>query len=167
MIVDQSDTRARILRLQQMLRYFGMVRGEPGFRVPLSGAYNEGTEQAVRLFQEVESLPVTGVTDRRTWERLTQLCAREKWCEDPVTVRVISDDPDASDGPGDRGENIRSLQLLLDRMSLNYGFPPPAPTGVYDEATEAAVRRVQEINGLPVTGVADRATWQVIAEAAG
>jgi len=35
-------------------------------------------------------------------------------------------------------------------------------TGIYDEATESRVRAVQRRSGLPVTGVCDDATWAAV-----
>lgn len=41
--------------------------------VPVDGVFGETTEQAVRLFQEGLGLPVTGVVDGETWQRIYEL----------------------------------------------------------------------------------------------
>jgi peptidoglycan hydrolase-like protein with peptidoglycan-binding domain len=38
--------------------------------IPLSGIYDEMTEGAVREFQRINLLPMDGVTDARTWNRM-------------------------------------------------------------------------------------------------
>ena len=38
--------------------------------VPQTGRYDLETEYAVRLYQEYNHLPVTGIVDLATWERL-------------------------------------------------------------------------------------------------
>ena len=42
-----------------------------------------------------------------------------------------------------------------------------AGTGIYDKATEDAVRDLQYRNLLPVTGITDKATWDALARAYG
>ena len=41
--------------------------------VPVDGVFGETTDQAVRLFQEGLGLPVTGVVDEETWQRIYEL----------------------------------------------------------------------------------------------
>ncbi|MEL6137527.1 MAG: peptidoglycan-binding protein [Cyanobacteria bacterium J06628_6] len=53
--------------------------------------------------------------------------------------------------PGDRGQDVRTLQIALDRA----GYLPGPFDGVYGSQTEAAVREFQARNGFFVTGVAD------------
>ena len=40
--------------------------------IPLSGIYDEMTEGAVREFQRINLLPMDGVTDARTWNRMVR-----------------------------------------------------------------------------------------------
>lgn len=40
--------------------------------IPLSGIYDEMTEGAVREFQRINLLPMDGVTDARTWNRMAR-----------------------------------------------------------------------------------------------
>lgn len=40
--------------------------------LPVSGSYNEETENAVRTFQRISHLPQTGEIDRETWNRMAQ-----------------------------------------------------------------------------------------------
>ena len=40
--------------------------------IPLSGIYDELTEEAVREFQRINLLPTDGITDARTWNRMAR-----------------------------------------------------------------------------------------------
>lgn len=55
---------------QLMLNSLGLFYDLP--RVPISGVYDELTTEAVRQFQMVNLLPVTGKVDRFTWDRLAE-----------------------------------------------------------------------------------------------
>lgn len=65
---------------------------------------------------------------------------------------------------GSSGNDVKSLQLYLNRISRNYPAMPKIPTldGVFGTATEAAVRKFQEIFDLAQTGIVDEATWYKI-----
>lgn len=65
----------------------------------------------------------------------------------------------------EKKEHIYELQNYLRTISRTDGnIPPIVPTGVYDEKTKEAVRQFQKTYGLPVTGKADRETWERIFE---
>ena len=55
---------------QLMLNALGIFYDLP--RVPASGVFDELTMEAVREFQKVNMLPVTGKVDRVTWDRLAE-----------------------------------------------------------------------------------------------
>ena len=63
------------------------------------------------------------------------------------------------------GNDVRTLQIHLNRISGNYPAIPkiPAADGIFDAATEAAVTKFQEVFGLDPNGVVDSATWYRIA----
>lgn len=62
---------------------------------------------------------------------------------------------------GDAGNDVEIIQDQLNRISQNYPAIPkiPNPNGVFDTATEEAVRSFQQIFDLPQTGQVDKATW--------
>ena len=55
----------------------------------------------------------------------------------------------------------------LQRRLIQLNFLPTnfQVNGVYDQTTQQAVREFQRVNGLPVTGIVDQATWQKLYEA--
>lgn len=58
---------------------------------------------------------------------------------------------------------IRNLQRYLRQLALTEGVLPELPIdGVYDSETRFAVEEFQRVNGLPITGEADRNTWDAI-----
>lgn len=58
---------------------------------------------------------------------------------------------------------IRLLQKYLRQLSFFEERLPQLPIdGVFDSETQLAVEIFQELNGLEVTGVADRITWDLI-----
>jgi len=62
---------------------------------------------------------------------------------------------------GSAGNDVKSLQIYLNRISRNYPAIPKIPSadGVFDSATESAVRVFQQVFGLEETGIVDAATW--------
>lgn len=61
------------------------------------------------------------------------------------------------------GQPIHTLQYMLRRLAVKYGFLPTlAVDGLYGRETAEVVRRFQRAFSLPVTGTADRETWNAI-----
>ncbi len=69
--VRLGEKSSLVLILQIMLESVRIFFGEGG-EIPLSGVYDQMTEEAIRIFQRANLLDVTGVTDKRTWDRLAE-----------------------------------------------------------------------------------------------
>ncbi|MBD2465094.1 peptidoglycan-binding protein [Oscillatoria sp. FACHB-1407] len=70
---------------------------------------------------------------------------------------------------GDRGSEVESLQRILlsngflGAAGVRLGTPEAiAVDGVFGAVTESAIQDLQQRYGLPVTGVVDPATWEVL-----
>lgn len=65
---------------------------------------------------------------------------------------------------GSFGNNVRTVQLRLNRISNNFPSIPKIllTDGIFSTDTDAAVRRFQEIFGLKVDGIVGKATWYAI-----
>lgn len=65
---------------------------------------------------------------------------------------------------GSAGDDVKSLQIYLNRISRNYPAIPKIPVadGVFGVATEEAVKKFQSIFGLAPTGVVNESTWYKI-----
>ena len=88
----------------------------------------------------------------------------KKWIAILMTVMMVltaAAGALADDGilrPGDRGEEVTKIQQKLIELEYLEG----EATGIYDEATEAAVRRFQQDHWLLVTGMADNTTRRLL-----
>ena len=61
------------------------------------------------------------------------------------------------------GANVRSLQTMLRVISESDSkIPAVIPDGIYSQDTLNAVSAFQRVHSLPVTGVADQLTWEMI-----
>jgi len=66
---------------------------------------------------------------------------------------------------GSQGEKVRQVQAQIDRIAQVYSaIPRITADGIYGPRTEEAVRRFQDIFGLPETGIIDRRTWYKISQ---
>ncbi len=165
MFIDLSDERNRILSLQTMLRYLSFAGEDEGLRVSVSGNYDYVTENAVRQFQQSYGLPVTGITDRRTWEKIAEEYRWEQRRRGEVMIRAIPRDPNYETGMAERSDRVLLLQILLRALAIRYDYESLPPlSGVYGPSTEAAVLLIQRANGLEETGIADPETWRRISE---
>ncbi len=58
---------------------------------------------------------------------------------------------------------IKNLQRYLRQLShLNSAIPRPPVDGIYNDVTRSSLSAFQSQNGLPVTGVADERTWNLL-----
>ncbi|MBQ8388865.1 MAG: peptidoglycan-binding protein [Clostridia bacterium] len=133
-------------------------------QVYITGSYDAATEAAVRAFQEQNGLTVDGIVGRATWNALTDAYGRTVRDLPPEYLDVADDIyPGRFLSVGQSGEEVRDLQALINRAARNYPYiPTVAEDGDFGPATEAALRRVQENSGLPVSGVAGPLTWYTL-----
>ena len=88
----------------------------------------------------------------------------KKWIAILMTVMMVLTAASAAladDGilrPGDQGEEVTKIQQKLIELEYLEG----EASGIFDEATEAAVRRFQQDHWLLVTGMADNVTRRLI-----
>ena len=66
---------------------------------------------------------------------------------------------------GSSGDKVRQMQQQLNRIARDYpSLPTIAADGVFGESTANAVRKFQNVFGLPQTGIVDYPTWYKISE---
>jgi N-acetylmuramoyl-L-alanine amidase len=76
-------------------------------------------------------------------------------------INIITAQPEVTEVSrrhGSRGREVEEIQQILQDNELFFG----EITGFYGSQTEAAVRRFQRQNNLPITGIADAATLQAM-----
>ena len=119
---------------------------------PIDGIFGETTENAVTSFQRIFNLTPDGVVGQATWNKMTLLY---------VAVRRLAELD--SEGQQILGAKVSYIQYFLGVISQ---FDPRIPyievTGVFNESTQNAVQQFQRAYSLDVTGIVDRATWDVI-----
>ena len=85
--------------------------------------------------------------------------------ERPEGIKPFPDTGSFEMKRGDRHNLVMILQIMLDVLKLYYDdFGSVGIGGVYDEATEEAVKEYQRICGLEATGCVDCTTWNRLAE---
>lgn len=162
--VKIADTAVQTAYLQEMLRYLAHVLNEDLWMVSVTGTYNDETSRAVRRYQETRNLPVTGIVNLATWETLVGEYLLERELRNPVLVRVLPDVIPSGTLPGERGDAVVMLQIVLNLLLHEYDYAQVPLSGVYGVQTVEAVRQYQQANGLDATGTADRRTWARLAE---
>ena len=66
---------------------------------------------------------------------------------------------------GSTGDKVRQMQEQINVISNSYpAIPKVAVDGIFGQGTAAAVREIQSVFGLPVTGIVDYPTWYKISE---
>ena len=165
-----------VKNLQTRLTELGYYKGK------ISGDYLDATQRAVERFQERNGLEVTGVADPETQQMVFDGKAIGKNDETPVVETpeptpdmsgyVVKDEEDDTpvaipDNPPEFKKNLKSgssgtrVKELQQRMT-DLGYYTGPISGNYMRNTVRAVKKVQEQNGLKVTGVVDKETWDII-----
>ena len=79
-------------------------------------------------------------------------------------IANIESAPEVALALGSANDDVRTVQLRLNRISSNYPSIPKIAQidGIFGTDTEAAVRRFQEIFGLTPDGIVGKSTWYTI-----
>lgn len=152
-----------IRSLQTMLRVIAQSDPLQPSVIP-DGIYGPQTVTAVSTFQRRNGLPVTGITDQSTWDRIVSAYGPALINVGPVQPLEIILQPGQIIRRGSHDPNIYLIQAILIVLSRAYGsIAPPDVTGVLDIPTANALSAFQELSQLPVTGELDRNTWRHLA----
>ncbi|MBR5602359.1 MAG: peptidoglycan-binding protein [Clostridia bacterium] len=152
-----------VANLQRYLRQ--LAYHTPEIRqVPVDGIFESATRDALSDYQRYVGLPVTGVADRETWDRLYyDYLDSLEYYSPPTLVALFPRSPVGYYMDiGAVGVDVAALQYMLGELTLLYALTPPEITGTYDKATADAVRAFQQAVMLPVTGLVDILTWNAV-----
>ena len=164
--VQAEIERDAVRNVQRYLRHLSF-HSEQIADLPIDGIWESATRDALLAFQREQGLAESGVVDRETWELLKQRYDESVAINSPpVSLALFPRFPLGFEiKPGDRGYLTVTVQHLLREIERLYFFPelPSDISGVYDEATEKAVRDFQRRNRIPETGTVNRETWDAMA----
>ena len=149
-----------IRSLQTMLRTISLFNDEYERIIP-DGIYGPETQNAISTFQRSRGLPVTGITDRRTWEEIVRQYDEAVVSlspAQPVDFQMRNELPYSR---GDHSARVKMAQCMLCWIADRYAcICPPNDSGTMDEMMVNSVSEFQNLNALPVTGKLDKTTWK-------
>lgn len=128
------------------------------------------TERAVKKFQEIFNLPVTGIVDKSTWYKIKYIYNAVKKISDLYSEGISVDEASLLYKKvlqlGDDEPYIRTLKYLLNIISYFDSSIPflDLKGNLFDENTKQVIEAFQRKYDLPVTGIVDAPTWKDIRE---
>ena len=161
---NESFVEQPIRSLQTMLRVISEDDATLPTLVP-DGIYGPATMQAVSAFQRKYELPITGITDQHTWDKIISIYEPALIRVSPAEPIEIIMEPGQTYRIGDSSAYIYLLQSILLQLSNdNPSISPPDHTGVLDDPTSQALAAFQILAGLPPTGELDKITWKYLSK---
>ncbi len=138
--------------------------------IEVNSVYGQSTVNTVREFQRLFILPITGVVDKATWYRISQIYGSVKRLSE-----ITSEGQRASYNqqiyPGtpirrsSRGSEVQEIQFYLQRINrFNPVVQSPELDGIFGRSTESAVISFQNAYGLSPTGIVDEEVWNRLVE---
>ena len=154
-----NDVRSLQIYLNRISRNYPAIPKIPA----ADGIFDDATVSAVRTFQSVFGLQVSGIVDEATWYRITYIYTSVKRIAelDSEGVRLEEITPVFTEDLyiGMQSTEVSMLQYYLAVIGAYYAAVEPVEiTGYFGEKTERSVRSFQRVFGLPQTGRVDRAT---------
>ena len=129
------------------------------------------TERAVRKFQEIFNLKVTGIVDKATWYKIKYIYNAVKKISDLYSEGISVDEATLLFNrvlqQGDSGQYIRTLNYFLNVISYFDSSIPyrDLKDEVFGEDTKQVVMAFQSKYGLRATGIVDALTWSALRNA--
>lgn len=128
------------------------------------------TENAIKKFQEIFGLDVTGIVDKSTWYKIKYIYNAVKKISDLYSEGISIDEATLLFNRvlqlGDEGQYIRTLNYLVNVISY---FDPSIPYlnlsgSKFTKDTETVIKAIQNKYGLTSNGIVNANTWRVIRE---
>lgn len=133
----------------------------PELSVIPDGYYGPETAGAVKKFQQQYNIPVTGETDKQTWDTVAAV-HKHLIRNIPFSISIFPYGKDYI-SEGSTNPAVFFLQTMLFLLHSQFSsFPEIEITGIYDKQTSAAVRNIQKLSLYPETGNTDKYTWNNI-----
>lgn len=131
------------------------------------GIYNFETENAVKKFQEIFALPITGIVNKATWYKINYIYTSVKKLADLYTEGLSEAEANFKYKDilkyGDSGIEVDYIHYYLDAIAFLDNDIPRLKTGtVYDDATKSMVTAFQKKYDLPITGEFTYTDWNTL-----
>lgn len=158
-----GDTGGGVSILQYYLAFLGyFLPNLPP--IEITGVFDQQTQDAVFTFQSEYGLDIDGSVGRETWNRLQQAYNQivndlpanyQEFIREPYPGRFLNF--------GDSGNDVRTLQIYLDKIAKNDPqIPLITVNGNFDEATRQAVIALQRQLGFEQNGSVGPVLWSEI-----
>ncbi|GHU55560.1 hypothetical protein AGMMS49975_17520 [Clostridia bacterium] len=135
-----------------------------------NGYFGADTVAAVKAFQQSFNLTPTGVIDKGTWDKISQIYVAVKRLGEldgeGERVDIGANPPTSVIKAGAKGNDVVELQFILNYLSQFYDeIPPVLENGIVDAATVNSIKEFQKLKGLTQDGIVGPATWRVLYDA--
>ena len=150
--LQSGSTGKNVSVLQEALKELEFYAGAA------DGSFGAGTVAAMKAFQKKNGIRQDGVASPEVQKLIFEgkpLNAKGK----KVSVSILPNFPVSEFSFGDKGWQVTELQNEL--KALGY-YTAAAPTGVYDNATQSAVKKFQNDHHLTVDGIAGKKTLRLL-----
>ena len=133
------------------------------------GIYDQETVNAVKKFQEIFSLPVTGSVDKATWYKIKYVYTSVKKLSDLYSEGLSESEAtflyEDELNYGDTGIEVEHIHYYLDAIAfLDSDIPRLKTNSIYNNNSITMVKAFQEKYGLPVTGIFTYKDWNKLKE---
>lgn len=140
-----------------------------GYNSLPNGIFDVKTEDAVKRFQEIFFLPVTGEVDKATWYKIKRIFVGVRRLNELNSIGISVEEANLPYEEelieGSSGNQVKAIQYYLNVLAYFNGNLNTLPIdGVYGADTVNAVETFQQFYSLPVTGTVNRETWNKIRE---
>ena len=125
---------------------------------PINSIFDESMEAAVKQFQHIFNLPVTGIIDKATWYEIRKIFNAVIKLATTTAEAIAPGVPPIEDL--EVIPMVQIVQYFLNVLSAYYSSIPAVDiNGMLNEQTVSAINEFQKTFKLPVTGIIDDETW--------
>ncbi|MGL5973173.1 MAG: peptidoglycan-binding protein [Oscillospiraceae bacterium] len=134
-------------------------------RVDIDGVFDKTTENSVKIFQKIFKLSQDGIVGNSTWYKISYIYTSVKRLAE---LDSEGERPEIKPGEypgyiirqGDRGNNVKTIQYILNFLSTFYfEIDPIDIDGIFGARTTDAVKTFQRIYSLSPDGLVGEKTW--------
>lgn len=132
-----------------------------------NGIFGVDTRDSVLSFQEIFGLTPTAEVDKATWYKIKRYYVGVKGLSELIGEGVTISEAQIPFSTvlreGSQGVGVKTVQYYLNILAyFNSNLIPLPLNGIYGPETTNAVRIFQQYYGIPVTGIVNTSTWNVI-----